>query len=79
MKLAMIRTRKIEKFIQLKVDYMEGVQRSIEMMKQQHGYDDLHPVIQTLHINLIATYNYTFDLCREVGIDMPHVLGVTPS
>ena len=69
------RTTKLEKFIQKKVDYMEMQQKIINSMKQLHG----DAVVRDLEINNLALYNYTFDLCREFGIEMPHVLGVTPN
>jgi hypothetical protein len=69
------RTAKLEKFIAKQVGLMEHQQRTIEGAKKQGIAESVLSILQT---NQTVTYNYTFDLCREFGIEMPHVLGVTP-
>jgi len=66
------RIGKLEKFISKKVTYMENQQRVIEYSKLKG-----HP-IDPIEYNQIATYNLISELCQEFGIEMPHVLGVTP-
>lgn len=78
------RTTKLEKFIAKKIQFMEHQQRVIEEIKK-HGFDEAigsemakQQVIHQLEVNQNAIYNTVFDLCKEFGIEMPHVLGVTP-
>jgi len=69
------RSAKLEKFINEKVKFMEMQQSIIESVKKQ---DVPIEFIYGLETNQNAIYNTVFDLCREFGIEMPHVLGVTP-
>lgn len=70
------RIGKLDKFIQSRVNFMELQQKSIESLKQSKERPE--QAIHILEISQTVTYNYTFDLCREFGIEMPIVLGVTP-
>lgn len=71
----MHRISKVKKFITKKVSFLERQQQVIEDAKK-NGLP--LEVISILEINQNVTYNYTFDLCKEFGLEMPHVLGVTP-
>jgi hypothetical protein len=74
------RMSKLEKFIAKQVAYMENQQRVIEAMRKQHqgGSIDVEKLLEPIKYNQTAWHNYTFELCREFGIEMPRVLGVTP-
>lgn len=72
----MFRTSKIKHFIELKVVFMIGQQRVIDAMKSLGQPDEL---LNPLYYNQTAIYNYTFDLCKEFGIEMPVIPGVTPN
>lgn len=74
------RISKLEKFIAKQVQFMEYQQRTIESFRKQHatGSIDADKIMEPVIANNTAMYNYTFDLCREFGLEMPHVLGVTP-
>lgn len=70
------RFSKIEKFIATKIAFMEHQQRIINDLKRTPNTSD---AVMVLELNQNATYNYTHDLCKEFGIKMPVVLGVTPN
>lgn len=71
------RATKLEKFIQKQVEYMEHQQRTIEAMRKEYGTLKADELLTPVLLNQNAFYNYTFDLCREFSIEMPHVKGVT--
>lgn len=73
------RVSKIEKFVQKQVQYMEHQQRTIEAMRREYGIVKADELLMSVILNQTAYYNYTVDLCREFGIEMPVVLGVTPN
>lgn len=69
------RIGKLEKFINERVRIMESTQRTIEAAKKQGLSGEVLNIIEVGQVN---QFNYTSDLCREFGIEMPHVLGVSP-
>jgi hypothetical protein len=72
------RSSKLEKFIAKQVAYMEMQQRVIEEMRKLHGSAKADELTAPIQYNQTAWHNYTFELCKEFGLDMPVVLGVTP-